>query len=197
MLLLDAGHSKVVNAGSLEDGSASPTSILSTPLVWIPAWWFGLGQTLLVTGFLDYFKGMKQPAKSFAVWSLIAVEVLIMALICLPLGYWEPGSPYGEFWFLGSPGLLFFIFFAAWCSYNWGILGPLENWPFTKIKQPWRYIVATISVCFFAWVVTQIALAIFPRFYQPRETALWEAFVWAYIPTNWTFLICLLFPREE
>jgi hypothetical protein len=167
------------------------------PLVWVPAWWFGLGQTLLVIGFLNYFKELEQPAKSLAIWALITIEVMIMAIICRALGYWEPGSPYGEFWLLGSPGLVFFVFFAAWCSYNWGILFPMGNWPLTKIKHPvWRYIAATLFVCFLAWVVTQFALAVFPKFYHPLETALWEAFTWAYIPTAWTFLICLLFPSE-
>lgn len=40
-------------------------------------------------------------------------------------------------------------------------------------------------------------IAVFPKFYEPRETALWQAFTWAYIPTAWTFFICLLFPAEQ
>lgn len=172
--------------------------LLSSAIVWIPAWWFGIGQTFLAIGFLDFFKDLRQPIKSIAAWSIIGVKVMITAIICLALGYWQPGTQFGEFWTIGNPGLVFFVFFAAWCSYNWGILVPMGLWPFTGIKHPvWRYIVAVLFVCFLAWLVTLFALAVFPKFYDPRETALWQAFTWAYIPTAWTFFICLLFPAEQ
>jgi hypothetical protein len=173
------------------------TWITLSTIVWIPAWWFGLGQILLGTGLFGYLcKDMKQPGKSIAAWCFIAIQVMIMIIILYLLGHWTPGLHYGAFWTIGSPSLPFLVFFAAWCSYNWGILIPSGLWPFTKIKEPWRYIAINLWLIFIAWVVTLFALYVFPLYYPP-ETALWEAFVWAYIPTNWTFLITLLFPATE
>jgi hypothetical protein len=168
--------------------------VIATMALWIPAWWFGIVQTFLVTGFFGVLtKDMKQPAKSIVAWAFIAFQVMILAKTAIVLGFWAPdGYHFGTFWMLGVPNIVFLIFFAAWCSYNWAILAPTGLWPFAKISEPWRYIIITAYVLIIAWLVTQFALWLFPMYFPPA-TALWEAFVWAYIPTNWTFLILLLF----
>jgi len=168
--------------------------LIASVVTWIPAWWFGILQTFLVTGFMGTLtKGMKQPTKSIVAWAFVAFQVMILAKIGIVLGFWAPGGyQFGTLWMLGVPNIVFFVFFAAWCSFNWSILAPTGLWPFAKISEPWRYIIITAYVLIISWLVTLFALWLFPMYFPPA-TALWEAFVWVYIPTNWTFLILLLF----
>ena len=79
------------------------TVIVLATIVWIPPFWFGAIQTLLVTGGFAYLlRGVAQPAKSIYSWALLGLLTAIVIVVSEKLGAWDFGADVGP-WAIGGP----------------------------------------------------------------------------------------------
>lgn len=172
---------------------AGGTALVVGAFTWIPPFWFGFVQTLLVTGGLAYLlRRIPQPSKSLYAWALLALLTALAIVVSNILGYWDMSTHVGP-WRIGSPSPHWGIFFGLWCGLNYGVLAPLQNWPFSRIRQPWGMAAAIVGVIVWCAVLTAIVAAAFGAFFADSATALLEGQVWAWHTVFWGFCFALLY----
>lgn len=78
-------------------------------------------------------------------------------------------------WPAGATSAGWGIFFGLWRGLNYGVLAPLQCWPFVRIRRPWGTIVATLSVIGWCCLLTLVLEGIFGAIISSRAIALAEA----------------------
>ena len=170
------------------------TVIVVRALTWIPPFWFGFIQTLLVTGGFAYIlRRVRQPTKSFYAWSILALLTGLAIVVSSWLHFWAIHDPRFGPWAFGGPTAEWGIFFGLWCGLNYGVLAPLQSWPFSRIRQPWGTITAVLSVIAWCAILTLVVKAVFDAMYSPHSVALLEGQVWAWHTVIWGFTFSLVF----
>ena len=166
--------------------------VLST-ISWIPPFWFGLVQTLLVTGGFAYLlRKVKQPSKSIYAWAVLALLTFVVLALSKALGSWDMSQKLGP-WAIGGPTAEWGVFFGLWCGLNYGVLALIQNWPFSLIRQPWGSALAVVVVIGWCVALAQVVPAIFGIFYSDHATGLLEAQIWAWHTVFWGFCFALLY----
>ena len=169
------------------------TWMLLRTIVWLPPFWFGFVQTLLITGGFAYLlRGIKQPTKSIYAWAILALLTAIAISISIWLGVWDPAPEVG-LWRIGGPTAEWGIFFGFWCGTNFGVLALIQCWPFSRVRQPWGTTLAVLSVIGWCIVLTLLAITVFSGIYADPATALFEAQVFAWHTVFWGFCFALLY----
>lgn len=170
------------------------TTIVVRAITWVPPFWFGFIQTLLVTGGFAYFlRGVKQPTKSFYAWTILALLTGVAIVVSSALNFWDINAPRFGPWAFGGPTAEWGIFFGLWCGLNYGVLAPLQSWPFSRIRQPWGTVVATLSVIAWCALLTLALRGIFQGIFADEGQALLEAQIWAWHTVFWGFCFALIF----
>ena len=165
----------------------------NTFLRWIPPWWFPFCQMGLATGLFSYFfRKMKQPMKTIMAWLLMFSLVGIWLMISARMGIWDYKlDGVSKFWNIGlySGDHNWLLLFFVSCSFVWGILVPLHNWPFTKIRMPWGGIIASA----FTAVLVIIVYLVIKALIGPVFTDMNSALTYGYMGVAWSFFIPLFF----
>jgi hypothetical protein len=168
------------------------TWLILRTFVWIPPFWFGFIQTLLVTGAFAYvLRGTRQPTKSFYAWSILVVLTALAILVSSWLGVWDSSAKVGA-WAIGGPTAEWGIFFALWCGTNFGVLACLQCWPFSRIRMPLGAVAAVLGVIAWCVVLTYVLRGVFGLFYDDQATALLEAQVYGWHLVFWSFCFPLV-----
>jgi hypothetical protein len=169
------------------------TWMLVRTIVWIPPFWFGFVQTLLITGGFAYFlRGIRQPVKSIYAWATLVLLTAIAIAVSTWLGVWDPAPEVG-LWKIGAPTAVWGIFFGFWCGTNFGVLALIQCWPFSRIRQPWGTTLAVLGVITWCILLTLLTSAVFSGIYADPATALFEAQVFAWHTVFWGFCFALLY----
>jgi hypothetical protein len=169
------------------------TLIVLKTVVWIPPFWFGVIETLLVTGgFAWLLRGIGQPGKSIYIWSMLALGTGAAILISIALGQWTVGPGLGP-WAIGSPSPAWAVFFGLWAGLNFSVLTCVQCWPFSLVRQPWGMLAALVVVIAWCVALAAIAIAVLRVVYGSLATAQVEATVWAWHTLFWGFCFALLF----
>jgi hypothetical protein len=169
------------------------TVLVVGAFTWIPPFWFGFVQTLLVTGGFAYLlRRIKQPSKSLYTWAILTLLTAVAIVVSNQLGYWDTSTHVGP-WRIGSPTAEWGIFFGLWCGLNYGVLALVQNWPFSRIRQPWGSVIAVAGVVAWSVILTPILAGIFGSIFADPATALLEAQVWAWHTVFWSFCFALLY----
>jgi len=165
----------------------------STSVRWIPAWWFPFIQMGAATGLLGYLtRRMSQPAKSFTQMFLLFLVVAVFLYVSDLLGVWDfKQAGVSAFWKMGytTPDNNWLLFFMVGCSFVYGVLIPLHNWPFTKVPMPWGGILASAFTILLIYLVTIFIKSLI----GPVFTDMNEALTYGYMGVSWSFIIPLLF----
>jgi hypothetical protein len=170
------------------------TALVVASITWIPPFWFGFIQTLLVTGGFAYLlHNVRQPAKSLYAWSILVILTTVAILISSKLNTWIIHAPRFGPWPIGGPGPEWGIFFGLWCGLNYGVLAPMQCWPFSRIRQPWGTVVAMLAVIAWCYLLTLLLIAIFGGIFSNHAQALVEAQDWAWNTVFWGFCFALVF----
>jgi predicted membrane protein len=186
---LSPGRRTALNAALWIGG----TALVVGAFTWIPPFWFGFVQTLLVTGGFAYIlRRTRQPAKSLYAWAILTILTGVAIAVSNGLGFWDMSTHLGP-WRIGSPTATWGVFFGLWCGLNYGVLAPLQNWPFSRIRQPWGTVTAIIGVIAWCVVLTWMLARIFELVFADAATALLEAQVWAWHTVFWGFCFALLY----
>jgi hypothetical protein len=173
------------------------TALVVGAITWIPPFWFGFVQTLLVTGGFAYLlRRVAQPAKSAYAWAVLVIATGVALIVSNLLGVWNMDASVGP-WSIGSPTAEWGIFFGLWCGLNYGVLAPLQNWPFSRVQQPWGTTIAVFAVIAWSVILTYVLRGIFEAYYDDKATALLEAQVWAWHTVPWGFAFALLFQKTR
>jgi hypothetical protein len=168
------------------------TWLVLRTFVWIPPFWFGFIQTLLVTGGFAYLlRGVRQPAKSLYAWAILALLTGIAIVVSSGLDVWDTKAKVGA-WAIGGPTATWGIFFALWCGTNYGVLASLQCWPFSRVRQPWGTTLAVLGVVAWCALITLLLQAIFGGIYANHDTALLEAQVYGWHLVFWSFCFPLI-----
>jgi len=169
------------------------TWLVLVTIVWIPPFWFGFVQTLLITGGFAYLlRGVKQPTKSLYAWGTLALLTSVAIALSAYLGIWDKTAKLGP-WATGGPTAEWGIFFGFWCGTNFGVLALVQCWPFSFVRQPWGTSAAVLAVLAWSAGLTWLAIQIFGAFYSNHATALLQAQVFAWHTVFWGFCFALLF----
>jgi hypothetical protein len=170
------------------------TVLVVGAIVWVPPFWFGFVQTLLITGGFAYLlRGVRQPTKSFYAWAILGLLTGLAIAVSSALGVWDLSAPRFGPWAIGAPGAEWGIFFALWCGLNFGVLAPLQSWPFSRLRQPWGTTVAILAVITWCILLTRLLVTIFDAIFADHAGALLEAQVWGWHTVIWGFSFALLF----
>lgn len=170
------------------------TVLVVSSITWIPPFWFGFVQTLLITGGFAYFlHGVRQPAKSFYAWSILALLTVAAIVVSSALNTWVIHGPRVGPWPIGGPSAQWGIFFGLWCGLNYGVLAPMQCWPFSRIRQPWGTVVATLAVIGWCYLLTLGLEGVFGAIFSNHAEALVEAQDWAWNTVFWGFCFALVF----
>lgn len=160
---------------------------------WIPAWWFPFSTMMLATGLTAYlFRKMKQPIRSISSILLFFGAVGLWIAASARLGIWDYKlAGIGDFWKIGSYTASndWLLLFMVGCSFTYGILVPMHNWPFTKIRMPWGGLLACISTIILSIAVTLIMKGMIGQVFADMN----EALTYAYMGVAWSFFIPLFF----
>jgi len=168
------------------------TWLVLRTFVWIPPFWFGFIQTLLVTGGFAYMlRGVRQPAKSLYAWAVLALLTGIAIVVSSALNVWDPSVKVGG-WAIGGPTATWGIFFALWCGTNYGVLASLQCWPFSRVRQPWGATLAVLGVVAWCALLTLLLRAVFGAVFADESTALLEAQVYGWHLVFWSFCFPLI-----
>lgn len=168
------------------------TWLVLRTFVWIPPFWFGFVQTLLVTGGFAYLlRGVRQPAKSLYAWAILALLTGMAIVVSSGLDVWDTKAKVGA-WAIGGPTATWGIFFALWCGTNYGVLASLQCWPFSRVRQPWGTTLAVLGVVAWCAVITLLLQAIFGAVFANNDTALLEAQVYGWHLVFWSFCFPLI-----
>lgn len=169
------------------------TLLVLKTVVWVPPFWFGVVETLLVTGGFAYFlRGVRQPGKSVFSWAILALGTGVAILVSIALGQWTAGAGIG-LWAIGMPSASWGVFFGLWAGLNFSVLGCLQCWPFSLVRQPWGTVVAFLAVVAWCVAIAAIAIGLLQSVYGSLATAQVEATVWAWHTLFWGFCFVLLF----
>lgn len=171
--------------------------LCNTAIQWIPPWWFCVIQIVLGSQLFAYWCGkMTQPLKNIAAWAIVWIIVALYTLLLSLFGWYNYASPdlVSTFWHLGFFSPEGKILFNAWCSFGGlGLLLPMHNWPFRKIKQPWGGIIASIFTFIVACIVTVVFISIFPTLFPiatfGADRWVLEAQTYAWFPTMLVFFV--------
>ncbi|MBU4143276.1 hypothetical protein KJ590_04775 [Patescibacteria group bacterium] len=167
--------------------------VTNSTIRWIPAWWFPFAQMGLATGLFAYlFRGMKQPMRSVSAILLMFCGVGVWLMVSAPLGTWDYKLPgIGSFWNIGSyaPSNDWLLLFFVGCAFVYGVLVPLHNWPFTKIRMPWGGLLASAFTAVLCIIVTLIMKAMIGPVFADMN----EALTYGYMGVAWSFYIPLFF----
>jgi hypothetical protein len=167
--------------------------VTNSTIRWIPAWWFAFAQMGLATGLFAYlFRGMKQPMKSVSIILLMFFGVALLLMVSTALGIWDfKLEGIGNFWKIGSytPSNDWLLFFFVNCSFVYGVLVPLHNWPFTKIRMPWGGLLASIFTLVLSIILTLIVKSMIGSVFADMN----EALTYGYMGVAWSFFIPLFF----
>src|SRR6266536_3863945 len=148
------------------------TWLVARTFVWIPPFWFGFIQTLLVTGAFAYLlRGVRQPAKSFYAWAILVLLTGIAIVVSSGLDVWDTKAKVGP-WAIGGPTATWGIFFALWCGTNYGVLASLQCWPFSRVRQPWGTTLAVLGVVVWCALITLLLQAVYGAVFANHDTAL-------------------------
>lgn len=158
---------------------------------WIPAWWFPFSEMGLATGLFAYlFRKMRQPMKAFMMWALTMGAVAVWLMIAGRIGIWDwTQKGIGEFWKLGSYSTDFLLLFMVGCSFTYGVLVSLHNWPFTKIRMPYGGILASLFTMVLSVCITLLMRGLVGVLF----TDIYEALTYGYMGVAWSFFIPLFF----
>jgi hypothetical protein len=160
---------------------------------WIPPWWFPFCQMGLATGLFAYlFRKMRQPTKGIAMWLLMFLFVAVWLMISARLGIWDfKLEGVGKFWNIGSydPSNVWLLLFFVSCSFIYGVLVPLHNWPFTKIAMPWGGILASAFAAVLSIILTLVIKGLIGPVFADMNSAL----TYGYMGVAWSFFIPLFF----
>lgn len=163
------------------------TLLVLRTIVWIPPFWFGLVEAIIVTGGFSYcFRGLKQPLFSFLSWSLLILLTFVLISLAIWLGFWNlaPGTGNNWLWNIGSPSGAFGVWFALTGGFNFALLACTQCWPFSRIRQPWATPIAVVSVfALNALIAGGIIGAM--RSMMPPGTADWQAAIMAWQTVVW------------
>lgn len=173
---------------------ASLTWIVTNSYIrWIPAWWFPFSTMMLATGLTAYlFRKMKQPIRSISSILLFIGAVGLWIAISARLGIWDYKlAGIGDFWKIGSYTTSndWLLLFMVGCSFTYGILVPMHNWPFTKIRMPWGGLLACISTIALSIAMTLIMKGMIGQAFADMN----EALTYGYMGVAWSFFIPLFF----
>jgi hypothetical protein len=169
------------------------TWLIARTFVWIPPFWFGFIQTLLVTGGFAYvLRRVRQPTKSVYAWGILVALTGLAILVSSAFDTWDTAARVGP-WAVGGPTPQWGIFFALWCGLNYGVLACIQCWPFSLIRQPWGTTLAVLGVIAWAALIAWIAAAVFDSFHADHAVALLEAQVWGWHTVFWGFCFALLY----
>ncbi|MGQ9532989.1 MAG: hypothetical protein ACUVTQ_09330 [Desulfotomaculales bacterium] len=165
--------------------------IVKTSIRWVPPWWFPIAQMFLATGLSDYlFRGVKQPAKTLGIWSLWFLLAGLWLYVSAHMGIWDPkGSGPSAFWHIGGYKDTWLLWFMAYCSFVYGILVPLQNWPFRYIRMPWGGILAAL----FASAVSGLVTVLLLRLVGTVFADIYEAMTYGYMGVAWSFFVPLYY----
>jgi hypothetical protein len=160
---------------------------------WVPPWWFPFCQMGLATGLFAYlFRKMRQPTKGIAMWLLMFLAVAVWLMISDRFGIWDyklEGS--GKFWNIGSfpDTKVWLLLFMVGCSFIYGVLVPLQNWPFTKIAMPWGGLLASAATAVLCIIITLVFIGLIGPVFADINSAL----TYGYMGVAWSFFIPLFF----
>ncbi len=160
---------------------------------WIPPWWFTFCQMGLATGLFAYlFRKMRQPSKGISMWLLMFLAVGAWIIVSAKMGIWDfKLADVSPFWKIGSydETKVWLLLFFASCSFIWGVLVPLHNWPFTKIPMPWGGIIASAFTAVLIIILTLVIKGLIGPVFADMNSAL----TYAYMGVAWSFMITLFF----
>lgn len=167
--------------------------ITNTHVRWVPPWWFPIAQMGLATGLFAYlFRGMNQPSKSVLIWLLMFSAVGLWLLVASRVGIWNyKAEGISKFWNIGiyDDPKLWLLMFMIGCSFIYGVLVPLHNWPFTKIPMPWGGIIASVACAVLVLVIWFIMRGLIGTVFADINSAL----TYGYMGVAWSFFIPLFF----
>jgi hypothetical protein len=167
--------------------------ITNSAVRWIPAWWFPFVQMGAATGLLAYWtRGMKQPGRGFTQIAILFLTVLVCLWISRNLGLWDSTKAgVGSFWSIGyfTDDQYWLLWFMVACSVVYGVLIPIQNWPFSRIAMPWGGLAASAFCLLLAYLVTKLLYGLV----GPVFNNIGEALTYGYMGVNWSFLIPMLF----
>ena len=113
-------------------------------------------------------------------------------MVSARLGIWDYKlEGIGSFWKIGSYTtsndwlLLFFV----GCSFVYGVLVPLHNWPFTKIRMPWGGLLASAFTAALCIIVTLVMKKMIGPVFADMNADL----TYGYMGVAWSFYIPLFF----
>lgn len=167
--------------------------ITMTNVRWIPPWWFPFAQMGLATGLFAYlFRKIKQPMKGTMMWLLMFAAVGLWLMISARIGMWNyelAGA--STFWNIGyfPEDNNWLLFFMVGCSFIYGVLVPLHNWPFTKIRMPWGGFLASASAAVLCIIMTLVIKGLVGPVFRDMN----EALTYGYMGVAWSFFIPLFF----
>jgi len=161
--------------------------IANSFITWVPSWWFPFSCMGLASGLFSYlFRKMRQPMKAFMMWALTMGAVAVWLMIAGRTGTWDwTQKGIGDFWKLGSYGMDFLLLFMVGCSFTYGVLVPLHNWPFTKIRMPYGGILA----CLFTMLLSICITLIMKGLVGILFSSIYEALTLGYMGVAWSFFI--------
>ncbi len=160
---------------------------------WVPPWWFPFCQMGLATGLFGYlFRKMRQPTKGIAMWLLMFLAVAVWLMISARLEIWDYKlEGIGKFWNIGSydaSNVWLLLFFVS-CSFIYGVLVPLHNWPFSKIAMPWGGLLASAFTAVLSIILTVVIKGLVGPVFADMNSAL----TYGYMGVAWSFFMPLFF----
>ncbi len=167
------------------------TTLVMNTITWIPPFWFGLLEIILVTGGASYyFRRIKQPTFSAATWALL----IFLMWVILHLASWfggggiNPAPNAGEFWnwtYVGFAGV-FGVWFALTGGFNFSVMSLIHCWPFSLIRQPWG---TPVAIIIYFPILYALALATVEvvKFIHgvAGDAAIWQAQILAWQTVAW------------
>jgi len=160
---------------------------------WVPPWWFPFCQMGLATGLFAYlFRNMKQPMKGFMMWILMFAGVGLWLMISAKVGIWDfKLDGVSGFWNIGlyDASNNWLLLFFVGCSFVYGVLVPLHNWPFTKIPMPWGGFIASAFTVVLVIIMTLIIKGLIGPVFADMNSAM----TYGYMGVAWSFFIPLFF----
>jgi hypothetical protein len=162
-----------------------------TDIRWFPPWWFPFCQMGLATGLFAYlFRKMKQPMKGLMMWLLMFAGVGFWLFISSRLGIWDYKlEGIGTFWDIGTYKDSWLLNFFVGCSFVYGVLVPLHNWPFSKISMPWGGFIASAFSAVLVIIITLILKGLIGTVFADMHSA----YTYGYMGVAWSFFIPLYF----
>ena len=113
-------------------------------------------------------------------------------MISAKMGIWDfKLDGVSGFWNIGlyDPSNNWLLLFMVGCSFVYGILVPLHNWPFTKIPMPWGGFIASACAAVLVIIMTLIIKGLIGPVFADMNSAM----TYGYMGVAWSFFIPLFF----